>query len=153
MQPAGIVFFVGIATQRAHARAVIALERPSQLIANHWITRSFKIDKENGTAERSGEHIWAFSGDICHGAGTARWSEREEKLAVGLKSCEPCGYGMRSAGAGDDGVGWIEWTARSVGMNDGDLRPRLERDAGAISEGLVDFNSDDTTLQTNKLRG
>src|SRR5208282_1771288 len=49
---------------------------------------------------------------------------------------------MRCAGAYDDVVGWIEWTTRSVGMNDRDLRPRLERDPGAICEGFINFDGD-----------
>ena len=58
---------------------------------------------------------------------------------------------MRGARADNDRIGWIEWAARSVGMNDGDLRPGLERDAGAVREGLVDFDGDDVATRADKL--
>ena len=40
---------------------------------------------------------------------------------------------------------------RAVGLNDGDLRPGLERDAGAVREGLVDFDGDDVATRADKL--
>jgi hypothetical protein len=58
---------------------------------------------------------------------------------------------MRGASADDDRIGWIEWAPRSVGMNDDDLRPGLERDPGTICEGFVDFDGDDAAMRANKL--
>ena len=151
VEPAGFVFLVGIAAQRAHAGAVVALECPGEFIADGGVARSLEIDKENRTAERGREEIGAFAGEVCHGAGPARGSEREEKLAFGLEGGEPCGERMRGAGADDDHVGGIERAARSVGMDDGDLGPRLERDAGTGRESLVDFDGDDVALRAVKL--
>ena len=60
----------------------------------------------------------------------------KRSLPSGLSGGEPCGQRMRGAGADDNHVGGIEGAARAVGMNHGDLRPGLERDARASGEGL-----------------
>ena len=130
---------------------MIALERPEQLIADGGVARSFKIHKENGSAECGREVIRVFACDIRHGARSARGREREEKCAFGLERIEPCGKGMSGAGADDNGVCWIEWAARSVSMNNGNLGPGLERDARAVCEGFVDFDSDDEAVRAHKL--
>ena len=88
--------------------------------------------------------------DVGHGAGSARGREREEKFAFGLEGGKPCGEGMRGAGADNNRIGWIERAARSVGMNDCDLRPQLERNASAIGEDLVNFDGDNAAVRADK---
>lgn len=151
MEPAGIVFLVGIQTQRTHAESVIALERTFEFITDGGVARSLKIDKEDGTAKCSRKEKRAFAHDVRHGAGPARGREREKKLAFGLECGEPCGQRMRGAGANDDHIGWIEWALRPVGMNDGDSGPRLERHTRTGRERLVDFDGDDAAMWANKL--
>lgn len=142
---------MGIATQRAHAEAVVALKRTSQFLADCRVARSFKIDKKDGTAECGCEDAGALAGQIGHRARPARGREREKKLAFGFERGEPSGQGMRSAGAGDNGVGWIERPARSVGMHDGDLGPWLQSHPSPGCESLVNFDCDDVAMPTNKL--
>jgi len=142
---------VDVATQRADAEAVVALERPSQFIADCGVTRSFEIDEENGAAKCSCEKIRVLACDVCHGAGTARRSERKKKLAFELESGKPCRQWMCCAGAHDNRVSWVEWAARAVPMKHDHLRPGLERDAGSIREDLVDFEGDDVATRADKL--
>ena len=54
---------------------------------------------------------------------------------------------MSSAGADDNDFGGIEWALRAVGMKDGNLRPRLQRDARAGCERFVDFDGDDAAVR------
>ena len=98
-------------------------------------------------AKKSG----ALAGEVGHGSGAARGRERKKKLAFGLEGGEPCGQRMRCAGADDNDVGGIEWAPRAVGMNDGDLRPGLERDARAGRERFVDFDGDDAAVRAGEL--
>jgi hypothetical protein len=44
-----------------------------------------------------------------------------------------------------------EWALRAVGMDDGDLRPGLERDARTGGEAFVDFDGDDISPRAGKL--
>lgn len=151
VKPACIVFFVGIAAQRAHGKAVVALERSGQVIADCGVARSLKIDKEDGPAESRCEDIRVFVRDVCHSARSARGSEWKEKLAFGLKGSEPCGQRMRGACTDDDDIYRIEWAAGAVSMNNDDLRPGFERDARAVREGLIDFDGDDAAMGAHKL--
>ena len=58
---------------------------------------------------------------------------------------------MCGAGADDNCIGWIEWAVGSVGMNDGDLEPGLERDPGTGCEAFVDFDGDDAAMRADNL--
>jgi len=142
---------VRIATKSAHTGAVVALERAGKLAVRSRIARTLKIDKEDGTTERCREETRTLASNGCHGARTARWSERKEELAFRIESGEPCRKRMRCAGADDNDVDWIERTLCAVGVNEGDLRPWLKRDARASRECFVDFDGDDAAMRAGKL--
>src|ERR1700722_4821732 len=139
-----------IAAKRAHTRALIALERAGELFADSGIACSLKIDKENRAVEHRSETIRAFAGEVGHRSGATCGSEREEELAFGLESGEPCGKWMSRTGADDNNIGRIEWALRAVGMNDDDLRPGLKRDARTNGECFVNFDGDDFALRAGQ---
>lgn len=141
---------MGVAAKRTRTGAMIALKRTGELITDRRVARAFKIDKKDGAAEHSRKEIGVLAGEIRHGSRATRGCEREEELAFGLEGSEPCGERMRGAGAYDDDVGRVEWALRAIGVDNGDLRPEFERDAGSSRERCVDFDSDDLSLRAGE---
>ena len=140
-----------IAAERAHAGALIALERAGELVTDCGFARPLEIDKEDRAAKHRSKKVGAFAGEVGHRSRAARGGEREKKLAFGLEGGEPCGERMRGAGADDDDVGWIKWALRAVSVSDGDLRPGLKRDARTGGERFVDFDGDDFSMRAGEL--
>ncbi len=58
---------------------------------------------------------------------------------------------MRSAGAHDNIVGWIERAARAICAKDGNSRPWRQRNLGAGCKGFVDLDGDDTAAWSGEL--
>ena len=151
MEPAGIVFLVGIQTQRTHAESVIALERTFEFITDGGVARSLKIDKEDGPAKCSRKEKRAFAHDVCHGAGAARGREREESLPSGLRAASHAGRGCVApalttiALVGSNGPrAPSAWTTVTCDHGSSAI-------ASTIRERLVDFDGDDAAMWANKL--
>jgi hypothetical protein len=81
VKPAGFIWRVNIAAQRAYSGTLIALQRLGKLAADDRIARSCEFDEENRAHERSREEASVGAGEVRHGSRTSRGSEWKEQLA------------------------------------------------------------------------
>jgi hypothetical protein len=86
VQPAGFIFFMGIAAEGFDAFALIAMEGFRELVGDFGVARSAESDEEDAKVQPGSKAVHAIAGQERHGSGAIRRGQWKFKASADFKS-------------------------------------------------------------------